>query len=154
MVVSGSLDFTIRVWNLESGVCTFILDTYKFFQTSEMDSLKFANEDKTLVLQGRDGSRRTWTCTPPAATGEPLVIMMQVMETPSLSDPSAKMLIGPKRVDIAGGVLTVGTVHDIDTTLFIHEYDFTAICGTENFLMVGDVKGNVLSLETCKGDVP
>jgi hypothetical protein len=108
----------------------------------------------TLVLQGRDGSRRIWTCTPPTAMGEPPDISLQVMETPSLTGPSAKMQIGPKRVDIEGRVLTVGTVHDIDSALFIHEHDLTAICGTENILMVGDLKDNVLSLETHKGDVP
>ena len=64
------------------------------------------------------------------------------------------MQIGPKRVDIAGRMLTVGTVHDTDSAFFIHDHDLTAICGTENFLMVGDLQGHVLSLEARKGDAP
>jgi WD40 repeat protein len=61
VIASGSLDLTIRVWNPGTGVCTWTLNIWDLFEHTVPDRLRFADDDSTLELVGRDGSKRVWT---------------------------------------------------------------------------------------------
>ena len=84
VMASGSLDFTIRIWNTSTGVtvCTWNLNIWDRFEHTVPDKLRFADGDRTLEMKGRDGNKRVWTLiqdpsnSPPGNT-------IRVMDFPS-----------------------------------------------------------------------
>jgi WD40 repeat protein len=120
VIASSSHNRTVRVWNLSKGYCTFLLDARSLYQTKEPTSLKFANEDGTLEIEGADGSRRIWTLglvTPERQLSDTL----QITDMPAQTTLLARMQVGREVLNLEQCMLTVSTRDGTGPAFYLHE---------------------------------
>jgi len=60
LVVSGSADGSVRVWNVQSGVMA-----HRFSHTDEVTGAAFTTDGKTVISSSWDKTVRTWQLDPP-----------------------------------------------------------------------------------------
>jgi hypothetical protein len=127
VLTSGGLDLTIRVWDLKTTVCLFLLDCYDFCKTSGMEHLKFTNMNGSLELRGADNSRRVWILEPAVPESSPRSMMWFVDMSAS---PSPREITGGKiqQIHYKGGVLTMDSMDGSARAFFTHDVNITAAC--------------------------
>jgi WD40 repeat protein len=72
MLASGSMDATVRLWNVDSGSVVGTLAGH----TASVAAVAFSGDGRTVVSGSRDRDLRMWT-----STGEPLAVLRSIRGT-------------------------------------------------------------------------